>query len=360
VNKNTLQRTLLISIAILVAPFTFIWSKGRYSQDFGLDAVSDGISYSLDDPITTASAAVYLAVLFAFLVKRNLGLRSLLITLAFIFELWMIQSFALALLVINELSLGRVLSLVFYRTDKLFPWQVLNSIGIVFLTILVFGERSWIKYQTKYLFDKVKSSPLGIRRFSDKTYGSERASIPLMLIVVILIVARSADALSNFNEARKAFSAEFHLELVCIALAYVLGIFVPAMSAFLLSTYVIKTFDAWRNELSDLNRNLTDFRLSKYITRLIAGYLYWLYAVVVVAIFALVAPIQTIAIYEQNAPSFDSGFNLELLVLIIVVPLFVALIAFLVVLLLRLVFEVLIATIHIAQNTTSKTQLNKP
>lgn len=356
----TLQRFLLACITLLITPFTFIWSQGDYYQDFGFNAVTDGISYSLGDPITTSSVIVYLLVLFAFLSKRNKGLRSLLIVISFLVEVWMIQYFAYVLLIESKFTLSKTLTYVFIRTDELFPWQIMNSVALAMISTLFVQELTWVSMLTRNFLDKFRNISIGFKRVSDPTLGPERAALIATVILLVFDIMVIRSAFNDFGEGRKAFNSDFHAELVLAGLALIIGTLAILTILFVIGTYLIRTYDLWRAELTNLNRNLTDFRLSQYVTRSIAGYLYWLYSVIVVGSIALITPIQTIAIYEEAASSFDKGFHPELVAVIIGIPLAFIVLCYLIILLLRLVFEILIATIHIAQNTTPKTQLSKP
>ena len=80
----------------------------------------------------------------------------------------------------------------------------------------------------------------------------------------------------------------------------------------------------------------------------------------IVIALALVAPMQTVLIFNETRDNLGEGFHFELILILIVIPAICVVIGYLIVLLIRILFEVLIATIHIAQNTTSRTQLNKP
>lgn len=358
--SNVQKRFFLAAIAVLIAPFTFIWSKGYYFEGFALSALSDGISYTFSDPITTASVSVYLLVIFAFLTKRNLGLRSTLIVSAFVSEAWALLYFARVLFVENKFSFGVVLKYLFVRTDGFFPWQIFNSVAVVMLVMLFIGERLWIKDQVSYVVQILKQTSISLKRFGDKAYSSTRFALINMVILIVLIFVLVNSGISDFREARESFNSDFHAELLFAGITIFLGIWISSFGFFIFISYAIRTYDSWRGELSDLNRNLTDFRLSKYVTRLIAGYLYWLYVILVVIAMSLAAPVQTIAFYEESALSYDSGFHPELALILILMPVAFIIVGYLIILLLRLVFEVLIATIHIAQNTTQKAQLNKP
>ncbi|MFM2126913.1 MAG: hypothetical protein RL287_391, partial [Actinomycetota bacterium] len=113
----------------------------------------------------------------------------------------------------------------------------------------------------------------------------------------------------------------------------------------------------WAGEIKELNQTLRDFRLSHYVTRLISGYLYWIYFIVIVAILAIATPIQTFVAYESARLSADSGFQPQLLAILLVGPIIGVVIGYLVIVTLRLVFELLIALVHIAQNTRNRNQL---
>ena len=140
--KKSSQRLLLCLVAALMAPFTFVWAKGDYYTSNGLDAFSDALDYSLNDPVTTSSILAYLLTILAILSRRNNSLRSALIILAFLSATDSLAKFAHLLLFENKYDLPTSLSYIFYRTPPLFPWQVLNTLGFVILAFVMKDEIS--------------------------------------------------------------------------------------------------------------------------------------------------------------------------------------------------------------------------
>lgn len=358
--KNSIQRLLLFVVAALMAPFAFVWAKGDYYTSDGIDAISDSISYFLHDPITTASILAYIFAVLALLVKRNNNLRSSLIVLSFLTAIDSIVKFAYLLFVENKYDLITSLKYLFYRSEPLFPWQLLNTIGIAILTYLMQKEVSWLKNQILIIFSKLKNASSALKDFGNRALALERASIVAFLIIVIFTFNSTQTKWEQFKQAQSAFSSGFHPELIYVASALAIGVLIAFFASSTVVGFFFSTFYSWRQEITDLNNNLADFKLSRYVTRSISGYLYWSYSMAIVIILSLVAPMQTVLIYDETRNNLGSGFHFELLLLIFAVPTICIAVGYIVVLLIRIVFEVLIATIHIAQNTSQRTHLNKP
>jgi hypothetical protein len=92
--------------------------------------------------------------------------------------------------------------------------------------------------------------------------------------------------------------------------------------------------------------HLKDFKLSEYLTRKVAAYLYTFYFVVIVGLISVGTPIFAATTYGLN-----QDYS--------VYPMAIAaglLIGFLAVLALRLIFELAVAVVHIAENTKSNSR----
>ena len=358
--KNSIQKLLLFVVAALMAPFAFVWAKGDYYTSESLDAVSDAISYSLNDPVTTSSVLAYVLAVLAIFTRRNFSLRSSLIVLSFLAEIDSLVKFAYLLFVENKYDLPTSLTYMFYRSEPLFPWQLLNSIGFGILIFLLKQEVSWLKNQIINVFSRLKNANNALKDFGDKALAIDRAAIVASLVVAVSTITAAQGKWSQFQQAQDSFSSGFHAELLYVAFTQGLSVLVTFLAASVIVGYFVSSFYSWRQELADLNSNLTDFKLSRYLTRSISGYLYWTYSIMIVIALAIVAPMQTVLIFSETQGSLGEGFHFELVLIPLVIPTICFAIGYLFVLLLRIVFEVLIATIHIAQNTSQRTQLNKP
>ncbi len=115
-----------------------------------------------------------------------------------------------------------------------------------------------------------------------------------------------------------------------------------------ISSYILFVFiDDYRDTFKNMAANLNDFSLNTYLTRTISS---WLYAVIH---FCTVASIGIAVPLALNAAGFD-GLGKTLMFVLGFIPflIFMVVIAYLVLMLIRLVFEYSNALIHIAQNTS--------
>ncbi|MEY2822482.1 MAG: hypothetical protein RLZZ485_118, partial [Actinomycetota bacterium] len=181
--------------------------------------------------------------------------------------------------------------------------------------------------------------------------------IALFIVTLLFFVYKIVDNFDRYQLTADNYPSGFQINLVIVL---VVLFFESILSTLLVATVfmgAINTYQSWAGEIKELNQTLRDFRLSHYVTRLISGYLYWIYFIVIVGILAIATPIQTFVAYESARLSADSGFQPQLLAILLVGPIIGVVIGYLVIVTLRLVFELLIALVHIAQNTRNRNQL---
>jgi hypothetical protein len=119
----------------------------------------------------------------------------------------------------------------------------------------------------------------------------------------------------------------------------VLGVISIALKMLILTLGLIALLWAWISWKQDIRLvlgHLKDFKLNEYLTRKVAGYLYTFYFVVIVGIFA--------------ATTFGLNQDYSVYPMVAVAGL---LIGFLALLALRLIFELAVAIVHIAENSKS-------
>jgi hypothetical protein len=122
----------------------------------------------------------------------------------------------------------------------------------------------------------------------------------------------------------------------------VLGVISIALKLLILTLGLIAILWAWiswKNDIQLVLGHLKDFKLSEYLTRKVAAYLYTFYFVIIVGLVAVGTPIFAVTTYGLN-----QDFS--------VYPMAIAaglLIGFLAVLALRLIFELAVAVVHIAE-----------
>jgi hypothetical protein len=97
----------------------------------------------------------------------------------------------------------------------------------------------------------------------------------------------------------------------------------------------------WRGDIQSVLGHMKDFRLSEYLTRKVASYLYTFYFIFIIGLAAVGIPIYASTTYGINQDY--AAFPMVALAGVII--------TFLVLLAIRLVFELAVAVIHIAENT---------
>jgi hypothetical protein len=341
-------------------PFTFYWSSGDYygygSSLFGLDPAYDAFNYFLGDQITTFSVASYLCLFFALFIHRSVGVKSFLILLSGILHFSMIFTYAL-LLLDNQYTLTDLLEVIFFKYPDRFPFQLLLTLALVpWITLLVW-QRKWIGEKLRALIENFGSNGLAGGEGQSTKRSSLPLAIALFIVTILFFLYKILDNFDRYQLTADNYPSGFQVNLVMVLVAL---FFESVFSTLLVASIfagVINTYQRWAGEIHELNQTLRDFRLSHYVTRLISGYLYWIYFVAIVGVLAVATPIQTFVAYESARLSADSGFQPQLLAILLVGPIIGAIVGYLVIVILRLVFELLIALVHIAQNTRSRNQL---
>ena len=98
---------------------------------------------------------------------------------------------------------------------------------------------------------------------------------------------------------------------------------------------------SWQEDIKTILSHIRDFKLNEYLTRKVAGYLYTLYFVVIVGVLAVAVPIWS---------TTDYGMNGQIIIFPIALLVGVA-VGFILLVTLRLIAEISVAVIHIAENT---------
>ena len=342
----------LFLIAILVVPFTFYIANQDSSIGFtGLDTLSSTIEYISSDSVSAYSSMAYLFVFFAFIVKRNANLRVFLIYISALFELIMILD--LSRLFLNQgSSILNTLKGVFYSSPGIVPLQAFNSLALILWTLLIYQEREWLVTKTKNL--------LSVFKFNGEENGKRfepfrnKFAILIFILTVIALVFSGVAAYSSYKESTKLFELGFNLELLFIAVNLFLTIPIAVLLVFTPLLFLFDTRKVWLSELNTLSDSLMDFKLGSYITRVVSGYLFWFYTISVITILALTAPYVTVVSYLNWSANLGPGFKPQLALVIFGTPAVTVLIGYFVVLIIRIVFELAIALIHIAENSRIK------
>jgi hypothetical protein len=352
-NKLAQTRATLFLIGILIVPFTFYWAYGNFSIAYdGLAALNTTFDYISSETIIAYSALAYLSVFFAFLIKKNVNLRVFLLLISALFELMMILEFSRTLLADQQLSTLKTLETVFFRSQDVVPLQAFNSLALILWSVLVYQERSWIPNQFRKIVISVKSGIDENQKLS--VFIKNKFAILILVITVATAVTSGISSYKTYRSAAKQFDVGFQFELFLIVINLCLLVLVKTALVLLPLLFLFDTKESWLSEIKLITSSLMDFKLSRYLTRVISGYLYWFYTVCVVAILGLAAPLLTVVTYLETAAGYDSGFQPQLLLMILGIPVLFVVIGYFIILILRVVFELAVALIHIAENSRVK------
>ena len=328
--SSTNSRRLMWAAFLLLLPGVFM----RYAA----------LGYSWSDPsvwiylVTNSNAALqglmlYLAVFFTLFVKGDRTWKPYFMALAAIYSLLgffsaITQAQAASLPIVKALFKGFIASDPNYGggpVESTFPvaaLSLLSMIAIIYLSI-----DSW-----KVLAQNRKT-------FTDRIYGENSFSLKVIIgtliyiALVILVIASAAMGWQNNGfKVWDVFTLVLNFSLVSV-----------------LSLFFFSTLKVWWSELVKLASALKDFRLSRYITRMITGYTYTYLFMIVVLIATIGTPIATFAFFGNL---YGTQFGWQLVLMVPGFGLIGAAIALSVILVMRLLFETSVALIHIAQNTS--------
>jgi hypothetical protein len=147
--------------------------------------------------------------------------------------------------------------------------------------------------------------------------------------------------LDNYELASSDLSGGFQQSLIWLIF---LGVIQIALKLLILGLGLIACLWAWISWQSDIKTvlgHMKDFKLSEYLTRKVASYLYTFYFIFIIGLAAVGIPIFASTTYGINQDY--AAFPMVALAGVVV--------TFLVILAIRLIFELAVAIIHIAENT---------
>jgi hypothetical protein len=149
--------------------------------------------------------------------------------------------------------------------------------------------------------------------------------------------------LDNYELAASDLPGGFQQGLIWLIF---LGVIQIAFKLLILGLRLIGCLWAWISWQSDIKTvlgHMKDFKLSEYLTRKVASYLYTFYFVFIIGLAAIGIPIFASTTYGINQDY--AAFPMVALAGVVV--------TFVVILAIRLVFELAVVIIHIAENTKS-------
>jgi hypothetical protein len=328
--SSTNSRRLMWAAFLLLLPGVFM----RYAA----------IGYSWSDPsvwfdfVTNSNAAfqglmLYVAVFFTLFVKGDRTWKPYFMALASIYSLLgffsaISQAQAANLPIVKALFKGYVASDPYNGggpVESSFPVAFLSLVSMI--AIIYLSIDSW-----KVLAQNRKT-------FTNRIYGENSFSFKVVVgtllyigLVILVILSAATGWQNNGFKVWDIFTLVLNFSMVSV-----------------LSLFFFSTIKVWWSELVKLASALKDFRLSRYITRMITGYTYTYLFMIVVLIATIGTPIATFAFFGN---SYGMQFGWQLVLMVPGFGLIGAAIALSVILVMRLLFETSVALIHIAQNTS--------
>ena len=324
--SNKLHRLYLVVALLLVIPDTFYWytlsDYTNYQNTFTAITSSTGLTWLI---------VSYLALFFA-IFAQNLEMRAFLTVVAFVtrifFLVWLTDIWR-----VNEVAIATLLKNVFVKTGEAPYVEALATVALIPLVLAIIVQKTRIANLLTGLLNFLKAPANKIHQVV--FYSISAAAYLLSLIVM----ARSL--LDNYDLASAELPDGFQQSLIWLIL---LGVIQIALKLLILGLGLLASLWAWitwRGDIQAVLGHMKDFRLSEYLTRKVASYLYTFYFIFIIGLAAVGIPIYASTTYGINQDY--AAFPMVALAGVII--------TFLVLLAIRLVFELAVAVIHIAENT---------
>ena len=324
--SNKLHRLYLVIALLLVIPDTFYWytlsDYTNYQNTFTAITSSTGLTWLI---------VSYLALFFA-IFAQNLEMRAFLTVVAFVtrifFLVWLTDIWR-----VNEVAIATLLKNVFIKTGEAPYVEAFATVALIPLVLAIIVQKTRIANLLTGLLNFLKAPANKIHQVV--FYSISAAAYLLSLIVM----ARSL--LDNYELASAELPNGFQQSLIWLIL---LGVIQIALKLLILGLGLLASLWAWitwRADIQAVLGHMKDFRLSEYLTRKVASYLYTFYFIFIIGLAAVGIPIYASTTYGINQDY--AAFPMVALAGVII--------TFLVLLAIRLVFELAVAVIHIAENT---------
>ena len=324
--SNKLHRLYLVIALILVIPDTFYWytlsDYTNYQNTFTAVTSSTGLTWLI---------VSYLALFFA-IFAQNLEMRAFLTVVAFVtrifFLVWLTDIWR-----VNEVAIATLLKNVFIKTGEAPYVEAFATVALIPLVLAMIVQKTRIANLLTGLVNFLKAP---INKIHQVVFYSISASAYL---VSLIVMARSL--LDNYDLASAELPGGFQQSLIWLIL---LGVIQIALKLLILGLGLLASLWAWitwRADIQTVLGHMKDFKLSEYLTRKVASYLYTFYFIFIIGLAAVGIPIYASTTYGINQDY--AAFPMVALAGVII--------TFLVLLAIRLVFELAVAVIHIAENT---------
>ena len=326
--SNKLHRLYLVITLLLVIPDTFYWytlnDYSNYQDAFTAITSSTGLTWLI---------VSYLALFFA-IFAQNLEMRAFLTVAAFVtrifFLVWLTDIWRS-----NEVGFTQVIKNVFVKTGEAPYVEAFATVALIPMVLALIVQKTQVSNLLTGLVNFLKAP-------ANKTHQVVFyvASATIYLIALIGMVRSLLD---NYDLAASDLPSGVSQSLIWLV---VLGVIQIALKLLILGLGLLASLWAWISWQADIKTvlgHMKDFKLSEYLTRKVASYLYTFYFVFIIGLAAVGIPIYASTTYGINQDY--AAFPMVALAGVIV--------TFLVILAIRLVFELAVAVVHIAENTKS-------
>ncbi len=323
---NKLHRLYLVIALLLVIPDTFYWytlnDYSNYQDAFTAITSSTGLTWLI---------VSYLALFFA-IFAQNLEMRAFLTVVAFVtrifFLVWLTDIWRS-----NEVGFAQVVKNVFIKTGEAPYVESFATIALIPMVLALIVQKTQVANLLTGLVNFLKAP-------ANKTHKVVfyTASATIYLLALIAMVRSLLD---NYDLAASDLPSGVSQSLIWLV---VLGVIQIALKLLILGLGLLASLWAWISWQADIKTvlgHMKDFKLSEYLTRKVASYLYTFYFIFIIGLAAVGIPIYASTTYGINQDY--AAFPMVALAGVIV--------TFLVILAIRLVFELAVAVVHIAENT---------
>ena len=323
-----LHRIYLVVALLLVIPDTFYWyTLNDYSNiqvAFTAITTSTGLTWLI---------VSYLALFFA-IFAQNLEMRAFLTLTALVtrifFLVWITDIWRS-----NEVSFLTLLKNVFIKTDTAPFIEAFATIALIPLILSLIIQKSRVANLLTALVNFLKSPSNSTHKVVFYTISG------VSYLATLFLAGRSL--LDNYDLAQTGAGTSFKLTYLFLVILGIIGI---ALKLLILGLALLAGLWAWINWRADIYTvlgHMKDFKLTEYLTRKVASYLYTFYFISIVGLAAIGIPIYASTTYGVNQDY--AAFPMVAVAGVII--------TFLVLLAIRLIFELAVAVIHIAENTKS-------
>jgi hypothetical protein len=324
--SSKLHRLYLVMALLLVIPDTFYWytlnDYSNYQDAFTAITSSTGLTWLI---------VSYLALFFA-IFAQNLEMRAFLSVVAFVtrifFLVWLTDIWRS-----NEVGFTQVIKNVFIKTGEAPYVETLATIALIPMVLALIVQKTRIANLLTGLVNFLKSP---VNKTHQVVFYTSSA-----IIYLLALIGMVRSLLDNYDLAASDLPSGISQSLIWLV---VLGAIQIALKLLILGLGLLASLWAWISWQADIKTvlgHMKDFKLSEYLTRKVASYLYTFYFIFIIGLAAVGIPIYASTTYGINQDY--AAFPMVALAGVIV--------TFLVILAIRLVFELAVAVVHIAENT---------